>query len=268
MKDRNRPEKDYLWQHIRSLPYFRSLLRAVEARFYQDIPLAHPTLDIGCGDGHFASVAFDRQLEVGLDPDRKSIREAGDWGGYLYLVQASGDRMPFPEATFASAVSNSVLEHIPGIDAVLEEIHRVLRPGGRFVFCVPNHQLLQTLSISRMFEDLGIRRLAAVYRGFFNRIARHYHSDSPEVWEARLENSGFQVEDWWHYFTPEATAVMEWGHYFGTPSLVWRKLTGRWILAPAHWNLALTEYLIRPYYQQDPVSDLGTYTFYVTRRSD
>lgn len=264
----NRPEKDYLWLHVRSLPYFRSLLRAVEARFYQEIQLAQPTLDIGCGDGHFASVAFDHQLEVGLDPAGKPIREAVQWGGYRYLVQAIGSRMPFPDSTFASAVSNSVLEHIPELDSVLEETHRVLQPGACFVFCVPNHQLLEALSISKILNRLGLNRLATSYQNFFNDIARHYHSDPPEEWIKRLESSGFKIERWWHYFTPEATAVMEWGHYFGLPSLIWRWLTGRWILVPKRWNLALTYRLIRPYYLQNPVTSEGTYTFYITRRSE
>ncbi|HSL30697.1 MAG TPA: hypothetical protein VK900_15965, partial [Anaerolineales bacterium] len=46
--------RDFLWLHIRDLPYFRSLLRAVEAQFYKQVNLQAPTLDLGCGEGHFA----------------------------------------------------------------------------------------------------------------------------------------------------------------------------------------------------------------------
>ncbi len=118
-------EKDYLWLHLRALPYFRSLMRSVEARFYSDIELAAPTLDIGCGDGHFASVAFDRPLDVGIDPWAEPIREAVHWHSYQSLVQGDASRLPFPDQYFSSAVSNSVLEHIPQIDVVIEEIARV-----------------------------------------------------------------------------------------------------------------------------------------------
>jgi len=259
-------QKDYLWLHIRSLPYFRSLLRAVEARFYRDIELPPPTLDLGCGDGHFATVAFDRQIEVGLDPCGGPIREAASWGGYQSLTQADGAQMPFPDSYFSSAVSNSVLEHIPQIDDVLAETRRVLKPGAPFIFCVPNEQLLPNLSIAKFLETARLNSLADAYRRFFNRIARHYHSDPPEIWRERLENAGLRIDRWWHYFSPEATAIMEWGHYFGLPSLVTRKLTGRWILSPTRWNLALTERFIRPYYEQDPVRDDGAYTFYIASR--
>ena len=102
-------QKDFLWLHVKDLPYFRSLLRAVEARFYQDIELPTPTLDIGCGDGHFASVAFDRQIDVGIDPWWEPLREAQKWGGYHSLIAADGARVPFPDGYFASAISNSAM---------------------------------------------------------------------------------------------------------------------------------------------------------------
>jgi SAM-dependent methyltransferase len=257
--------KDFLFLHVRDLPYFRGLLRAVEATFYQDLPLPAPVLDVGCGDGHFASRTFDQPLAAGLDPWRGPIREAGKTGAYRSLVQAEGDGMPFADGSFASAVSNSVLEHIPEVQAVLAETARVLRPGAPFLFCVPNHNFLPSLSIGRLLDRLGLRSLAGLYRGFFNRISRHHHCDPPEVWQARLERAGFRLEHWWHYFPPAALAALEWGHYFGLPSLLARRLTGRWVLAPTRWNLAPVLAAVRRHYAR-PLSEDGAYTFFVARR--
>jgi SAM-dependent methyltransferase len=259
-------EKDYLWLHLIELPYFRSLLRAVEASYYSQIELPSPTLDVGCGDGHFASIAFDRPVEVGVDPWLASLDEASRRGAYRLLVQADGARMPFPEASFASAFSNSVLEHIPQVEAVLAEVGRLLQPGARFVFCVPNHQFLSSLSIGRALDRLGLGRLGDAYRAFFNRIARHYHSDPPDVWRDRLERAGFQLERWWHYYPPHALHVTEWGHYFGLPSLVSKKLTGRWIIVPRRWNLALTERYTRRHFDHSE-NPQGVCTFYIARRN-
>lgn len=266
MPSTQKPVKDYLWQNLIALPYFRSLMRAVEARFYQDIELPGPVLDVGCGDGHFATVAFDHPLDVGIDPWGPPIHEAGTRGAYRLLVQGDAGRMPFPDAYFNSAVSNSVLEHIPQVEAVLQETARVLKPGAPFIFCSPNHQFLEALSISRALDRAGLHGAAGSYRAFFNRISRHYHSDPPEVWQPRLEQAGFEVVRWWHYFSPQALQVSEWGHYLGLPSLVSRKLTGRWILVPAHWNLDPTYHLIKRYYEADPVRPDGVCTFYITRR--
>lgn len=264
--DRIKEEKDYLWLHLKELPYFRSLIRANEARFYQDFDLPTPTLDVGCGDGHFATVAFERPLEVGLDPWEGPIREAVRRGGYRSLVQADGGNMPFPDAYFASAVSNSVLEHIPHVDAVLAETARVLKLGAPFLFCVPNEHFLASLSIGQNLDRLGLRHLGSAYRRFFNRISRHQHSDPPEIWQIRLRTAGFEVENWWNYLPPRGLHVVEWGHYFGLPSLLIHWITGRWVLVPKRWNLALTRRITERYYLTDPRSELGVYTFYIARR--
>lgn len=261
-----RPEKDFLWLHLRDLPYFRSLLRAVEARFYLDIDLPGPVLDVGCGDGHFASLAFDHPLDAGIDPWTGPVREAAGRGAYRLVIQGDAAYIPFPGGHFASAVSNSVLEHIPHLQEVLVETARVLQPGAPFVFCVPNHNFLPSLSVARFLDRIGLRSLARAYRDFFNRISRHHHCDPPEVWQERLDRAGFELVRYWHYFSPEALRVLEWGHYFGLPSLVARKLTGRWVIAPTRWNLALTYRYLKPYYEQPPVREDGVYSFYIARK--
>jgi SAM-dependent methyltransferase len=265
------PDKDFLTLHLRDLPYFRGLLRAVEARLYQDVDLPAPTLDVGCGDGHFASVAFDRPLEAGIDPWEGPIREAaqrrtGASVAYRLLVLGDAGQAPFADGTFASALSNSVLEHIPHVEAVLAETARLLRPGAPFAFCVPNHQFLGSLSIGRACDRLGLQGLGDRYRAFFNRIARHVHCNPPEVWQTRLEQAGFTLEKWFHYYPPAAMQVSEWGHFLGLPSLLARKLTGRWVIVPSRWNLALTARLVRRYYDQPAACEDGTMTFYLARR--
>ena len=254
---------DLLWRHLRDLPAFRALLRAVEAHFYTGdsagetsggLPLARPVLDLGCGDGHFASVAFDRPLEAGFDPWWGPLTEARERRAYHLLAQAEGARMPYPDGTFATVVSNSVLEHIPQVQSVLAEAARVLRPGGGFYFCVPGPNFLPFLSVGRTLDRLwpGPRRRSPgeAYRLFFNRISRHYHCDGAEVWERRLGAAGMRLVRWWPYFSRRALVALEWGHYLGLPALVCKKLTGRWVLCPSRANLWITERLVRPLYQE------------------
>lgn len=260
------PSTNYLWENLSTLPYFRALLRAVEARAYADIDLPAPTLDLGCGDGHFAPMAFARPLEVGMDPWWRPLLEAGERGAYQGLAQSDGAAQPFPDAYFASAVSNSVLEHIPHLDAVLAETARVLQSGAPFIFCVPNHNFLPTLSVSRFFDRLGLCFIGDAYRAFFNRISRHHHCDSPEIWQMRLDKAGFEIVRWWHYFSPGALHTLEWGHYFGLPAWVSKLLFGRWILVPTRWNLALTRRLVERFYNESPENPMGAYSFYITRK--
>ena len=263
----SKQKKDYLWLNLRDLPYFRALLRAVEASFYQDLPLVEPVLDLGCGDGNFASIAFDQKIETGMDPWRKQLGLAAQTGAYKLVLLADGGKMPFPDDVFNTVISNSVLEHIPDVDTVIIETARVLKPGASFIFCVPNQNFTHNLSISRFLERLGWKKLAAGYRNWFNKISRHHHCDSQQVWGERLARNHLIIDQVWDYFSPDALGVLEWGHYFGVPSLVAKSLTGRWILAPTRWNLGWLEKLLRPYYLEPKEQPRGSYSFYVTHKS-
>lgn len=262
----NPQSKDYLWLNLIEIPYFRGLMRAVEASFYPQFTLPGPILDIGCGDGHFATVALEKPVDVGIDPCWGPLLEAKKRQGYRMLVRGDAGRLPFPDAYFGSAFSNSVLEHIPQIEPVLSETARVLKPGAPFIFCGPNHRFLNNLSLSNFLDRLGLVPLGDIYRNYFNRISRHYHDPEPEVWQQRLEQSGFEIERWWYYYSPEELHITEWGHYFGLPALVSKILTGRWVIAPTRWNLALTYRYVSRCYQPAEECEQGVCTFFIARR--
>jgi SAM-dependent methyltransferase len=296
-------QNPYLWPMMQTLPYFRALLRAVEADFYKEFELAAPVLDLGCGDGQFAGQVFKKQIEVGIDPALGSLREAkrageqgskgagelasekhrrvgerkrrspfsirswgaGEKASYQDLIQAFGSQIPFPDGYFASGFSNSVLEHIPDLQPVLYETARVMRKGALFLFCVPNHRWQENLFVAGFLKRIGLKGLAKAYVRLFTRISRHVNMLSPDEWEKRLNAAGFEVQQYWHYFPPAALHALEWGHYFGLPSWVARALTGRWVLAPWRWNLWITERAIRKY-AEGGKDEVGTYTWYVARR--
>jgi SAM-dependent methyltransferase len=259
-------EDDLLWRHIKELPAFRALLRAVEARFYQDLlPLDEPVLDLGCGDGHFASIAFRHPLATGIDPAGSALHEARQRGVYGVLAQGLGAALPYADGTFATIVSNSVLEHILDVDPVLAEAARVLRAGGRFIFCVPGERFTELLFFSQLLHRLRLEGLAHAYEAYFNRISRHHHCDGTETWRARLERVGLKISDSFYYFSERALHALDMGHYFGVPSLVAKKLSGRWILYPTRWNLALTERWLRPLYEE-PLPRVGAYLFVVAEK--
>ncbi len=254
-----------LWRHLSSLPYFRGFLRAVEDRFYQDVPLPEPVLDLGSGDGHFASVAFARKLDVGLDPWVAPTLEAKGRECYRLLVLGQGAEIPFADGSFASVTSTSVMEHIPDIDPVLAEVNRILQPGGKFVFCLPNHRFPERLWGRKVLEKIGLNKLGAVYAHFFNKIARHAHTDAPSIWAARLERAGFKVAQTWDYFSPKALYILEWGHLFGLPAWLFKKLFGRWILVKKRWNLIVPWKMTRKYLDH-PESDEGVCSFFIARK--
>ena len=258
---------DAFRRQLRELPAFRALLRAVEADFYRTLPLPQPILDLGCGDGHFAEVAFDSRLHVGLDPWWGPLREASVRGHHSWLANADAAAMPFASASYATVVSNSVLEHIPDVDPVLYEVSRVLAPGGWFHFCVPGPNFRRFLSVARFLDSIRLGGLAERYRRLFDRVSRHHYYWTPETWGNQLANAGLVLVHWWSYFTPGALAALEWGHPLGLPSVLAKKVVGRWLIAPARWNLWFTELLLRRFYLE-PLPDNGAYLFFSAHKPE
>lgn len=102
-------------------------------------------LEVGTGEGQVARAmaAVHGATVVGVDPTANQIAEAVRRGGGVEYHRAGAEDLPFEEASFDAVVCCLVFEHIDAVDAALAEVARVLRPGGRFVFCL-NHPLLQT----------------------------------------------------------------------------------------------------------------------------
>lgn len=257
---------DYLERNLQELPYFRALLRAVEARFYQKYSLNIPSIDFGCGDGYFAKITFSEKLTLGIDIDFRKLQEAKRLNTYHQLIQTQGKSLPNKNESIASVISNSVLEHIIDVDSVLEEISRILKKKGLFLFCVPNQNFTKYLSIAHFLDEIRLCVLANKYREFFNKISRHVHCDPPEIWLVRLENAGFMTLEWWNYFSPKALKTLEWGHYFGLPYWISKKITGRWVNELFRPIVKIIYENLYKLYIEAPDPLNGTYSFFVCQK--
>ena len=142
----------------------------------------------------------------------------------------------------------------------------MLEPGGIFVFTVPNQRFRTQLWGMSFANKLGLKKMAAVYEKFFNKISRHVNLDEPETWLQRLRAAGFSQVEYHNYFPVWAMRMLERGHAAGLPNLLWKKLFNRWVLFPSRKNpflrfnrvLALVKY---------PLDEEGTCTFFIARRN-
>ena len=102
-------------------------------------------LDLGCGEGQVARELVDRLgcRVIGADPAMAQVAEASRRDGGPAYLQAVAGRLPLGDATVDQVVACLVFEHIASVDGALDEVRRVLRPGGRFLLLL-NHPLLQT----------------------------------------------------------------------------------------------------------------------------
>ena len=105
-------------------------------------------LDFGCGSGQVvaAGLAGGRELfgvEIfsGESTARADVERQGLLGRRIFDVRDG--RLPFDDGTFDLAVSNTVFEHVEDLESALDEVHRVLRPGGRLVTFFPSQEVVR-----------------------------------------------------------------------------------------------------------------------------
>ncbi|MEO8856430.1 MAG: methyltransferase domain-containing protein, partial [Burkholderiaceae bacterium] len=112
-------------------PFFlarRSLWKAVSCFGPR---LQGPLLDVGCGSKPYRAL-FQVERYVGLDIDSETARKRGVADAFY-----DGTQFPFPDSAFASVLCNQVLEHVFKPEEFVQEIWRVLEPGGRLLLTVP-----------------------------------------------------------------------------------------------------------------------------------
>ncbi|QFU10229.1 Ubiquinone biosynthesis O-methyltransferase [Rhodobacteraceae bacterium THAF1] len=116
-------------------------------------------LDLGCAGGFMAEALAGRGAHVtGIDPAEKAIETARahaeqDGLSIRYDVGV-GETMDYPDASFDAVVCVDVLEHVQDLQQVLDNVARVLRPGGRFLFDTINRNPIARLAAITMAEDV------------------------------------------------------------------------------------------------------------------
>ena len=186
-------------------------------------------LDAGAGEGRFKSF-FSHTRYVGID---LAIGDT-EWDYSSLDAISNLEILPFPSNTFDAAVCTQVLEHVPEPQQVVNEISRVLKPGGTFFLSAPQswHQHQKPHDYYR-YTSFGLRYI--------------------------LEKSGLQVE-----------SIQPLGGYFWflsfqlQNSVYWifsfRDQKYRWITFPIRALMAVIFQIIAPlflYYLDDldPVKD-------------
>jgi SAM-dependent methyltransferase len=134
-------------------------------------------LDFGCGAGELVRAGLSAGLEMaGADvfyEGSQARTEAGQ-SGLLgsSICEIRDGRLPFEDGTFDLVVNNQVMEHVEDLEAVLAEIHRVLKPGGTALSLFPSRDVLREGHIGipfshrmrkgsrlRLLYTWGLRRL-------------------------------------------------------------------------------------------------------------
>lgn len=117
--------------------------RRMVAALLDGLPRCGRMLEVGCGGGQMSAMFLEAGWDVvATDVQPDGAEYARRRGVEKTLVHDAGHGWPFASGAFDAAILLDVLEHIEDDAAALEQLHRVLRPGGGAVVAVPAYQCL------------------------------------------------------------------------------------------------------------------------------
>jgi SAM-dependent methyltransferase len=97
-----------------------------------------PTLEIGFGSGRHAALFAGRREDYYVSEYAERHLQSRAWDAVRgRAVRCDARRLAYRDSSFQTVISIYNLEHIRELDAVLREVHRVLRPGGRLLAALP-----------------------------------------------------------------------------------------------------------------------------------
>ncbi len=124
---RERRSPDFVYGGEERASLFRELVGGPDRRI----------LDLGCRYGALTRAYLEGNDVVGLDVDREALAEAAKLGIQTRWADVE-QPLGLDDASFDVVVAGELLEHVRDPEALVAEVRRVLKPGGRFVGSVPN----------------------------------------------------------------------------------------------------------------------------------
>lgn len=151
--DESSPFKDLLYLNVPRFRFFDKYVSSWDGKV---------VLDLGCGGGFVSEELARRGAHVvGLDPSLALIEVAQKHAVMNNLRidynVGFGESLPYADCLFDVVVCVDVLEHVSDLDKVLNEVHRVLKPGGLFLFDTINKTLFSFLWMIVVLEWIVAR---------------------------------------------------------------------------------------------------------------
>ncbi len=96
-------------------------------------------LDAGCAEGTWMTYWQNQGWRVsGMDINGRAVAQAQALGLEAKVCDLAKDPVPYAAETFDLVFAGEVIEHLVDTDSFLQELQRVLKPGGRLLLTTPN----------------------------------------------------------------------------------------------------------------------------------
>jgi ubiquinone/menaquinone biosynthesis C-methylase UbiE len=191
----------YWWLQRWIAPGLRYCLEEYEDALAESVKRETRWLDLGCGHNLLPQWRAEQEQAltrrpaqlVGLDYDMPSLR---NHHSISQLVRGDISRLPFRDGSFNLVSSSMVFEHLKHPRAQLEEISRVMNPGGELIFLTPNAMGYTTL-LGRIAPESVKGRLIRFFHGREEHdvFPTFYRINSPGQIARALRESGFEARE-------------------------------------------------------------------------
>ncbi|MCC5945581.1 MAG: class I SAM-dependent methyltransferase [Bernardetiaceae bacterium] len=223
-------------------------------------------LDVGCGVGHFLSVAKERGWEVhGVEFSKEAAEICRQKG--ISMQEGQLDSSLFEPESFDIVTSFEVLEHInyPKQDA--QQIHNLLRKNGLFYCTTPNFDSLMryylkadfnvihypehlgyfTVStLKKLFQNTGFKTQKVLTTGFsFTRLAHSRKKKETQKPKPQAPKPTSEKKKYKDAFNPESSDEKVRQAIEGNPILEFAKKTANALLTLSRTGLSLKGYFIK-----------------------
>jgi SAM-dependent methyltransferase len=157
-------------------------------------------VELGCGTAYFSAwLAKHGARPVGVDPTPAQLATARrmqeETGIVFPLVEAPGERVPLPDASFDLAVSEYGASIWADPQLWVPEAARLLRPGGRLVFlCNSTLVMLCSPDTGQVDEQLHRPQFGMYRFEWPDEVGVEFHLAHGD-WIRLLRANGFTIED-------------------------------------------------------------------------
>lgn len=255
--------KKYLKDFLKISPLSHALWRSTEALAYDQVKFKHPILDLGCGWGEFAGVAFGR-IEMGIDVNQKELDQALGGKQYKKVKWADARSLPFKNNSYSTVISVSVLEHIERSEDVVKEAYRVLKKGGLFVFTSPTPRLYEALLIPKILNFLGLKSWGDKYFELHSRAFKHVYLKPTSWWVKQLKNTGFEIDIQEGTISSTLVKLHEIFLLSAFPSQFWKLFFGKRLMMTVGLRSSILPLFFSRFVYLDKDSDINI--FFVARK--
>jgi SAM-dependent methyltransferase len=214
-------------------------------------------LDYGCGAGEIVNEIRKLGIEAfGCD----IFYEGGDYskfvdkthiGSVIKKMNVDGDQftIPFRDCLFDVVISNQVLEHVQNLERALDDINRVLKPGGTVLFLFPSKDVWREghtgVPFLHWFKKNSIFRI--YYAAVFHYFGFGYHRDNIDA--ISWSRGKCEWLDKWTYYRQYDEIKLSFATYFTKIDHIedyWlRKRLGRYYFVVFYLPSSVQKFLVR-----------------------